>query len=63
MKCDYCGKESDEGVTTYILGKQVSFFCSVSCQGKFFKKATRIMKKMSREDLLRLIEKNKGVTP
>jgi len=28
MKCHYCGKESDDGVSIYVSGKLVSFFCS-----------------------------------
>jgi len=59
MKCHYCGKESDEGVSIYASGKLVSFFCSVSCNTKFTKKATRILKRMSREELLSFINKGK----
>jgi len=60
MKCDYCGKESDASVSTYISGKQVSFYCSVSCHTKACKKITRILKKMTREELLSFIKNNKA---
>jgi len=52
MKCSNCKKEfSHEGCSVYVEGKLTLSFCSTSCHGKFFKKATRALKKMSKEEL------------
>ena len=57
MKCTYCGKElKGEGVSTYVEGKLVSTFCNSSCMGKAYKKMTRLIKKLSYEELMKLID-------
>jgi len=57
-ECTYCGKAfSHEGCSIYVEGKLIQSFCSIGCYGKFYKKVTRILKKMTREELLSFIKK------
>ena len=49
MICKYCGKTFDEGkgASIYSHGELIAEYCSASCMGKTFKKAAKIIKKMT----------------
>jgi hypothetical protein len=60
MECGYCGKKPEGGkrVSTYIEGALTAVYCSPECFIKACKRSSRILRKMSREQLLAIINKS-----
>jgi hypothetical protein len=62
MKCMYCGKEfKGEGcsISAGSAGeKAIAVYCTVDCMTKAFKKMTRLMRKLSKEEIMKIIDPN-----
>ena len=57
MKCNYCGKElKGEGASIYAQGELIAVWCNSICMSKAMKRMTRLVKKMSPEQLRKLGE-------
>jgi len=59
MKCMYCGKDFNGDGSSISAGEEtLAVYCTVDCMTKAFRKMTRLMRKLSKEELMKIIDTN-----